>query len=265
MNSGQVYISKSFSEGDIDAHEKGGGIVGAEPGQGSGSVVIRECFSLGNIGGRWSGGITGHNVAIHDGFVNVTNCYAKGDILGKHSGGICGKKTGRDGGHISILSSYFGGRVGVNRSGGIFGTILDNNKRVEVRYSVYPAPIAGENGDAITLAEGNSDHVSAIQGELYHHHGIREWSAEVWAINRTGQLPVLRWQLEELAANPDRSSNPSSTHSARPSPSTNASAIHPASTFSGFTSTRRILPAQRAERAVNCKQQKSGSLGRENG
>lgn len=53
------------------------------------NVQIINCYSTGEINGKYSGGLFGYNCA-YGGYLTIENCYTTGNITGKFAGGITG-------------------------------------------------------------------------------------------------------------------------------------------------------------------------------
>lgn len=138
----------------------GGGICGFKC---SGDILIRNCWSEGELRGNGVGGIAGRRLGFSgDGFtVNVTHCYSTGDIIGQWSGGICGNRAGQSGGDVTIANSYSTGKIEGERSGGICGSFTgykNGNVTIERCYSlgeIHGAESGGITGSSTAHTNGH--------------------------------------------------------------------------------------------------------------
>ena len=117
--SGTILLTNCWSTGDIGG-QSSGGIVGSLFGSNSGQVNITNCWSEGDISGLNCGGISGSDTGTR-GFATISKCYAKGRINGLQSGGICGYHTGGNNGRVKISECYTLGEISGSGSGGITG------------------------------------------------------------------------------------------------------------------------------------------------
>lgn len=114
------------------------GILGGETGTSGGFIMrnsvkffkIENCYSTGYIIGNASGGIAGGNSGIISGSIIITNCYSTGQIgnsvTGVESGGIVGASVSRDVGDSLITNCFSTGLIAGNSSGGIAGASAGN-------------------------------------------------------------------------------------------------------------------------------------------
>eukprot|EP01138_Halocafeteria_seosinensis_P007096 gb/GECG01007257.1/.p1 GENE.gb/GECG01007257.1/~~gb/GECG01007257.1/.p1 ORF type:complete len:579 (+),score=56.90 gb/GECG01007257.1/:1-1737(+) len=204
QNGGAVYVKQSFSTGTIF---RGGGILTGNAGFFRGFVRIEECYTRGDIMGSKNGGIAGSDTGENEGEVEIVNCYATGRIVGEYSGGITGWKTGGDedqaNGKLSIKNVYSSGTISADDAGGIIGDIADHfGGSIDIKSAVYNGEnfknIVGDGYQGLS-SEGISGNLEDIRGRLY-----QSWSEEVWALNGSHSLPILRFQLGDTTASPPR-------------------------------------------------------------
>lgn len=108
IENGIINISKCYSTCTI--HDNAGGIVGNMTCNTT-NCTISDCFSIGNITGKYAGGIIGDN----SGNLIITNSYSTGNISAnvKSAGGISGKINN----HTIISNSYSSGIISRNSAG----------------------------------------------------------------------------------------------------------------------------------------------------
>ena len=250
-----VTISHCYSTGDI-VGSSSGGILGQ-----SGSiirvksdavVIIEQCYSLGEIRGTGSGGITGSWAGWKNGHVSIINCYSRGNITGKwRAGGICGDWTGVEGGTVILANVYASGHIIAPDAGGLIGGIHTSAKKINITMSVYNDDGTGEmmwyNNFAVekTTVEKNSGNLIDIIGTVYCYDGGGDQEEECWDTDTIWQaveddFPIF---MDSVALAATSSGTPSSppTRSTSPSPTeTQTSTVSPTYTA---TNTKTMTPA----------------------
>eukprot|EP01138_Halocafeteria_seosinensis_P008282 gb/GECG01008463.1/.p1 GENE.gb/GECG01008463.1/~~gb/GECG01008463.1/.p1 ORF type:complete len:618 (+),score=67.30 gb/GECG01008463.1/:1-1854(+) len=247
FKSGMVNITQSYSTETVKGGYAGG-ICGDNAGEDNGDIYITQSYSTGNVIGDYSGGITGHDTAINNGEVNIINCYTRGNIDGKEAGGISGGNTGglAEKSIVSIKNTYASGVVvHGNKAGGIIGHISGGaGGDIQVGWSVFNgdtgAGIVGMGGSDKSVLQmiGNSGNLTDILGQLYHYERLQKWNGDIWALNGSDTLPVLRFQLSESTPTPRISPNPAKTSSRSATPTI----------WKGPSVTKRTLSPQRPGR-----------------
>lgn len=239
QKNGSVYITRCYSIGSI-SYPQSGGIAGGYAALKGGYVNVKECFSSGRITARRGGGICGSNAGNRDGTVCILDCYSRGKVHAFRAGGITGGMTGgsccgttADGyaanGNVLISHSYASGEVGI-ASGGVIGSIVNfYSGDIQLKYSLFNGGRAVGH-DPSDIINGNttigiSDNIDDIRGRLYQFGGVQLWDNEIWTINGTEELPLLRFQLHQESG-------------------------ESISTSSAVTRSRRTLPVQLPARTV---------------
>eukprot|EP01138_Halocafeteria_seosinensis_P007584 gb/GECG01007752.1/.p1 GENE.gb/GECG01007752.1/~~gb/GECG01007752.1/.p1 ORF type:complete len:1247 (+),score=146.21 gb/GECG01007752.1/:1-3741(+) len=247
---GTVDITQCYSTGTIEGVQAGG-IGGGEAGKIHGHVYITKSYSTGNIRGDNAGGITGDDITQDHGEIHIVDCYTRGNIDGTGAGGITGSNIGKESGNVTITNTYASGVVAAS-AGGIVGSIASGATGVRVQYSVYNGgddkANTGITGDDVNdvgalQAKGNSDNLEDIRGQLYHYVGAQQWRNGIWALNGSGNMPILCFQLPCPTPTPTTSTtsttkpSESSTSSRTPSSSGSTSAsVSPTSSWSATPS-----------------------------
>ncbi len=91
-------VFRCFSDVDVNGTgKKCGGLIGnvraGWSGYGTGTILIKDCFAMGDVSGNEEvGGFTGYqDTPIGTGSVNITNCYSSGNVTGNTlTGGFMG-------------------------------------------------------------------------------------------------------------------------------------------------------------------------------
>lgn len=103
-------VHDSYTNGVIDDVSAGGISGSGTAGVGvGGDVLIKNCYSLGDINGNSAGGICGNIPAFNNGstsndiFVYVENCYSRGNINGNEAGGIIGRRGAHGSGQCEVI------------------------------------------------------------------------------------------------------------------------------------------------------------------
>jgi hypothetical protein len=145
-------ISNCSNSGVVSGSEAGG-ICGAFPAQGNGSVSITNCSNSGVISGSNAGGITGSVAGQNNGSVSITNCTNSGLISSNNAGGITGSSAGNNG-TVSITNCNNSGTISGSNSGGITGNRFGNNTNnlCSIINCYNTANINGSNSGGITGA-----------------------------------------------------------------------------------------------------------------
>ena len=123
--SGSILITQCWSSGEVKGYSAGG-ITGRELGLGGNQadkVTVSHCHSTGKITGQNSGGICGLGAGRNSSGVTVIKkCYSIGEIVGQSSGGIGGSDAAMRNGSVSVMNCHSRGNItGCNHAGGIFG------------------------------------------------------------------------------------------------------------------------------------------------
>jgi hypothetical protein len=136
-----IIIRNCYTTGNINISH-GGGIVGDYFGS-NGSGEIAYCYSKGDIESEQAGGIAGRNCG-YKGIVNIHECYSNGAIYNIGCGGIVGLGGGNQG-EISIYNCYSTGDMNLsststdenNSSGGIAGSYFGDKTNGSYIYNCY--------------------------------------------------------------------------------------------------------------------------------
>ena len=91
-------------------------------------LIIKNCYSTGDISGNWAGGIAGYNTSSTGSNINpvdasctIINCYSRGNIKGYGAGGIYGYKAAETQTSIAVANNcYSNGVISGQYAGGIF-------------------------------------------------------------------------------------------------------------------------------------------------
>lgn len=146
------YIVNCSSSGDISGGGGAGGIVGSYGGSGTGAELnIIGCSSYGSIS-QLNGGIIGANAGDGGGSVTCEECWVEGEIQG-FGGGIFGEKAGING-YALANKCYSKGNIGIN-GGGIFSRYAGANGGAAYATNCYSeGNIAGDAGGIFGLGAG---------------------------------------------------------------------------------------------------------------
>eukprot|EP01138_Halocafeteria_seosinensis_P006759 gb/GECG01006912.1/.p1 GENE.gb/GECG01006912.1/~~gb/GECG01006912.1/.p1 ORF type:complete len:567 (+),score=46.11 gb/GECG01006912.1/:1-1701(+) len=233
--SGQVFVTRSFSSGHI-TNQGGGGIAGTHAGNKGGQVTIEQCFSTGNIDELASGGICGIQAAREGGVVIINNCYSTGHIKAMSAGGILGGDAGSEGGEIFISRVYASGGVLHFGAGGIIGTVDDNAKRVEIKFTVFNSSdnsLSDMVNGALDINDTNTGYLSTIRGRLWN-----QWSPTIWYMPGWNMLPTLRFHRTLPSPTPTETRTPSASQTGSVSCTTRCSNSATATQTSSASYTR---------------------------
>jgi hypothetical protein len=127
LSTGTLLITNCNSTGNISGSATGGicGRFYGSNASGDAELIIENCYSTGIISGGSSGGICGNRYGSRasGGIFTISNCYSTGIINGQYCGGICGNRYGvqASNGTFTILNCYSTGNIDGNLSGGICG------------------------------------------------------------------------------------------------------------------------------------------------
>ena len=140
------------------------------------NILIKKCFSNGNISGSNSGGICGSNCT-----GSISGCFSSGNISGSNSGGICGSNCVG-----SISGCYSKGNIN-NNSSGISGYNYSG-----IVSNCYSLGINSGNGISFSsssiivsnnyIANGNWNYVEADNNLLI--------SSNVWIYDMNGYYKI---------------------------------------------------------------------------
>lgn len=99
-----ISISNSHSNGDIYNHS--GGITGPYCCQGNCNMIIKNCFTTGNIIGLHASGILGKFCGNNHGYIEIKGCITYGTISGYNASGIVGYNIANNNGTCNIEYTY---------------------------------------------------------------------------------------------------------------------------------------------------------------
>ena len=153
------YIVNCSSNGDIT--EQGGGIVGSNAAEGTGtpnsaSLYIIGCSSSGAIK-EMSGGIVGYNAASGGGYIQCEQCWSTGSIDGNYAGGIFGQYAASSSGETVALKCYSTGAILGDSAGGIFGQLAGSPGTTLAQKCYSQGTISGTNAGGIYGNAAGSD------------------------------------------------------------------------------------------------------------
>ena len=123
----------------------------------TGTIVIENCYSTGEISNKYSGGIFGYRTGYESiGSVTVRNCRSSGNITGEQSGGIVGGHFCRDSTSTILIEKCFSTGLGGLQSGGIAaahsGHGVAETKTFTLKECYTTGLISGEKSGGITVA-----------------------------------------------------------------------------------------------------------------
>jgi len=167
IESGWCEITNCYNTGSISGG--GGGMVGANAGNGGGNCIIKNCYNSGNINN--GGGIAGY-AAGGNGSANckIIDCYNTGNI--SFGGGIVNTLAGNNGGHCKIINCYNTGNI-TNNSGGITGSNLaDQSGNCDIVNCYNTGTIDNTSYGILMSGAGRNDGTCNLKnsysdGELY--------------------------------------------------------------------------------------------------
>lgn len=186
-NGGTMTISNCYT--DINTTGNGaGGICGGYVGSTSGTIVIKNCYTTGEINNSNGndGGICGRNCgnASASGSVSITNCYSAGDITTSNlGGGICGRSAGET---VTITNCYAKHSTSTGSgSEGFFRTVVGSGPSVpacEAGNGSFSQSLTG-NGILGTY-DGDSD-IWITSGDFSDGYGLSYFNSSPWDVDTT--------------------------------------------------------------------------------